>query len=155
MRQVVIDLPPHAFNLLCDRGGKLRLSGIVDAARLVRENGQRSLQSVSEIARFGLCATHCLFTMLEKGIQIVNQRLNFVRIRAHHALVASFANGSQTRLQVFEGRHGISNEKKAAGDTAERNDRYPCAMRQRHHIRKVEEKRAGREVCKAENSEGP
>src|SRR5262245_21259595 len=65
VRKMVVDLSAHAFNLLRDRGGKLRLSGIVNAARFMRENRQRSFQAMSEIARFRLCAPDRLFTMLE------------------------------------------------------------------------------------------
>ena len=58
-------------------------------------------------------------------------------------------------MQVLEGRHGVSNEDKAASDAAKRDDRYARAMCQRHHVGKVEEKRAGRDVREAENSDGP
>ena len=51
--EVIVDLPPHAIDLLLNRGGDLGLARSPRALGFMRQDGERRLQAVGEVAGLG------------------------------------------------------------------------------------------------------
>ena len=69
LRQVPVDLATHPLDLLMYRGGEFRLTGSRGPLALLRQDGQRCLQSVREVA--GSCHRphHPPFALLEQRLR--------------------------------------------------------------------------------------
>ncbi len=73
VRQVKVDLPPHALDLLIDLRGKLPMSCRARLLRLVRQHCQWRLQAMREVA--GLCdgARDAPLALVEQRVEVVDQ----------------------------------------------------------------------------------
>src|SRR2546422_328341 len=78
-RQVVIDLLLHRGDLASHRPGQLRGAVRDEPIDLVRENAQRSLQAMREIAGLDAPARHDFLVALEERVEIVDQGLGLGR----------------------------------------------------------------------------
>ena len=105
MRQVIVHLPAHAIDLLLHGGGHLQLASCLRALSLVRENRQRRLQPVREVAGFRDRATNGLFTAVEQRVEVVHERLHFRRVGSIDATVAALVQSGETRSKVVDRRH--------------------------------------------------
>jgi hypothetical protein len=65
VRQVVVDLPPHALDLLIDLCGELLMSCRSHLLRLVRQHRQRRLQAMRQVAGFCDGARYAPLALLE------------------------------------------------------------------------------------------
>ena len=102
LREVVVDLPPHAIDLLLDRLRQLAVTGGAGALRFLRQHRERCLETVREIAGLRDRAPHGVIAVLEKRVQIGDERLDFGRIAPGDLMLPSVANGSQLRAHVVE-----------------------------------------------------
>ena len=80
LRQVRIDLALHARDLLTDGTGEIVLSRRLSTGDLLRQNRQRRLQSVREVAGPRRGAGDAPFAIVEQPVQIINQRRHLVWI---------------------------------------------------------------------------
>ena len=75
MRQVIVDLPAHALDLLAQHVGTGRVGGA--ALGLAGNHRQRRLQPVGEVAGAAVGAAHGVGPVIEQGVQVVDERLHF------------------------------------------------------------------------------
>jgi hypothetical protein len=80
VRQVIVDLPPHAINLLIDFRSKLLMSCRSRLLRLVRQHRKGRLQTMREIAGFRDGARDTPLALVEQRVQVIDQRLDLRRI---------------------------------------------------------------------------
>jgi hypothetical protein len=78
--QVVVDLSPHAFDLLGHGGGEIVMPLGIRHFRLARENRQRRFQAVREIAGLGDRPAYGSIAVFEEAIEVVDERLDLRRI---------------------------------------------------------------------------
>ena len=105
VREVIVDLPAHAIDLLRDGGGHLELAGSPRALRLVRKDGERRLQPVRQVAGLRDRAPHRLLPLVEQRVEIVDERLHLRRVVAVDAPVAALVQSGKTRSKVVDRRH--------------------------------------------------
>ena len=94
LREVVVHLPPHAFDLLRDRGGQLGLARRLRALGILIENRQRGLQPVREIAGLGQRARDALFTIVKQAVEIGDQRHDLGGILAFEPPLAALLHAA-------------------------------------------------------------
>jgi hypothetical protein len=82
MRQVIIHPAPHPLDLNVDGFGNFALAHSASAVGLLREDRKGCFQTVSKIAGFSLGFANRALTVLQQSIQIIDQRLDFRRIRS-------------------------------------------------------------------------
>jgi hypothetical protein len=92
---VIVDLPPHAIDLLIYLCGKLLLSCRSHLLRLVRQHRQRRLQAMRKIAGLCYCARHAPLALVKQRVQLVDDRLHLYRISAADARVNAFVHGRE------------------------------------------------------------
>ena len=90
--KVVFGLAAHAVDLLLDRRRQVLMSCGRHAPGFVREDGERRLEAVREVAGLRDRPRDGGFAVLEQEIQIVDQRLNLARVNAVEAAAASLAH---------------------------------------------------------------
>ena len=96
VREVVVHLSSHALDLLVDGGRDLVLAGAAGALSLLRQDGERRLQTVGEIAGLGDGALNRLLAMIEQRVQVVHERLDLGGIGAVHPPLATGSQPVQT-----------------------------------------------------------
>jgi hypothetical protein len=82
VRQVVLDLAAHAVHLFDQRSREIVVAARCGTFGLLREDRERGLQPVGEVAGLGDGAAHRLVAVREQRVEIVDQRLQFARIVA-------------------------------------------------------------------------
>ena len=101
MREVVVDLPPHALDFMRESSSAdFGQSGGLRAVGLLREHGERRLQSVREIAGLGLRARDARVARLEQRVEIRHERLHFGGIVAVHQPLAAGVHVREPRAQL-------------------------------------------------------
>jgi hypothetical protein len=104
MSEVILDLPPHAFDLLAERLGDFELSRALGGIRFLRQHREWRLEPVREVAGLGERTAHARFAVLEQRVQILDQRLNFRGIVAGDPRLATTANVGEPRSELMERR---------------------------------------------------
>jgi hypothetical protein len=105
MGQVIVYLPLHAFDLLMNGVGNLGLASGTRAFGLARQDGQRRLEAVCQVARLGDRTPHRPLAMLEQRVQIVDERLDLARVFADDPPILTLMQPGQTRSQpVYRGQ---------------------------------------------------
>ena len=74
--EVIVDLPAHSLDLLADRRGELALAGGAGAFGLARQQRQRRLETVREVAGLRNRALHRLLALFDQRVQVVDERLH-------------------------------------------------------------------------------
>jgi hypothetical protein len=103
---------------------------------LLREHRKRRFQSVREISRGGERSGDRLLTIFEQRIEIIHERLHFIRIIAFDCPAASLAHRRETGAKTSKRRHGFLNEEHPAGDERYRQDDH-------RHVRPVAHRKLG------------
>ncbi len=103
VREVIVHLPAHPIDLLRYGCSHLGLTGCPRAFRLVREDGERRLQTVREIARLGDRALDRFLSMLEQRVEIVDERLHLGRVRAFDSPISPFVKPGKTARRLLIG----------------------------------------------------
>jgi hypothetical protein len=143
VRQVVLDLPPHALDLLPDLGGELGMPGGCGTLRFLRQYGERRLQPVGEVRRFADGPLNLLIPVVEQRVQIVDERLHFGGISPFHTTVDPRVDAGQPGAQVRDRREPAAHLHETGGRTEH------CQQRQHEAVRirdAVEEPRISRVV---------
>ena len=96
MGEVIIDLPSHAIDLLLNGGGNLGLARCPRPLRLVRNDGERRLQAVRQVARLRDRTADGLLSLVEQRVEIVDERLHFCRVLAVDAPIAPLVQSGKT-----------------------------------------------------------
>ena len=102
VREVIVDLPPHALDLLRRaRRASSCVAGRRGALGLLRQHGERRLQAVREIAGLGdRAAARARSRCVEQRIQIVDERLHLGRIAAVDAARRARRARGEPRAQL-------------------------------------------------------
>jgi hypothetical protein len=118
LRQVVVDLATHALDLGVNRRRKLGLSGCRGERRFPRQDGERRLEAVREIARLRDRAADRAFPVIEVGVQLVHHRLDLDGIGAGDPRLAAVdpASAARSRPNV-----------ESAADLGQPEERQPTA----------------------------
>ena len=95
MREVIVDLPSHALDLLADACGELGLARARRPLGLLREHRQRRLQAVREVAGLGDRTADDLLAVVEQAVEVVDERLHFTGIGAFDAMLLVAVNRRQ------------------------------------------------------------
>src|SRR5215831_5843788 len=114
VRQVIVNLPTHPFYLLVNDCSNLSVALALSPIGLLRQDCQRSLQSMGQIT--GLCqgALHSLLAMIEQGIQVVHQWLYFGGIGSIDSTLPAVAHCEQAISQMSERHQAASHLHKAS-----------------------------------------
>ena len=115
VREVIVDLPPHAIDLLLNGGSNLRLAGSPRPLRFVRNDGKRRLQAVRQVARLCHRAADGLLPLVEQRVEIVDERLHFCRVIALDAPLAALVQFDKARAKVADRRHAGANLQEPSG----------------------------------------
>ena len=130
VREVVVDLPAHALDLLRDRRGELGLAGGRGALGLLRQHRERRLQAVREIAGLADRAADRCVAMLEQRVEIVDERLHFARIASLRACASPLLHVGQPLAHLVERRQPARGRRRSRppcdGDGQHRHDRCAC-----------------------------
>jgi hypothetical protein len=110
VREVIVDIPLHARDLLIDGVSNLDLPDGTRPRRLLGQDRQRRLQAVSEIAGLGNRTLDRLLAMAEQGVQIVDERLHFRRVHTFHPARATGTNAREARVKVVYSRLAAAGE---------------------------------------------
>ena len=122
VREVVLDLTAHSLDLLRDPGRHVGLAARGGALGLVREDGQRRLQAVREIARLGVRATDGAFLVREQRVQVGDERLHFSREAPFDALRLAGADGRQPPAHFLERHESAPHDREAREHGGDRRD---------------------------------
>ena len=122
VRQVVVDLPPHAFDLLMDRGGKLDLPGGGGALCLLIQECERRLQAVRKVAGLAERAPHALFAIAQQRIEVTDERLHFRREISRHHAVPALVNVGEPLAQFAKRRHPVLDDASTGDHEDDRHD---------------------------------
>jgi hypothetical protein len=76
----------------------------VEALRFLRQDRQRGLEAVRQIARLGERAAYPLLAVVEQSIEVAHERLDLRRVFAFHARRAPAAHLRQARAQATQWR---------------------------------------------------
>ena len=106
-----------------DRGGKLGLSGGRGARRFLRQNGERRLEAVREVAGLRDRAADRAFAVIEVGVQLVHQRLDLDGVGAGDPRLAAAADRRERGAQPVERREAAADLGQAEQQAADRADR--------------------------------
>jgi len=99
VREVVVDLPPHALHLRRHRRGELQVARGGGAVGVARQHGQRRLEAVRQVAGLGQRALHARFALREQRVEIVHERLDFRWIEAAKLAVLAAVHRVQPRVE--------------------------------------------------------
>ena len=91
MREVVVNLAPHAFHLLRDGDGE---RSTLAFGRLC-EHRKRRFETVGQVAGAGVRPRDGFFALLEKAVQLVDERLHLGRVVAGDPVFAPVADHRQ------------------------------------------------------------
>ncbi len=98
-RQVIVDLPAHAIDLLIDLRRKLGVSCRPHLLRLVRQHRQRRLQAMRQIAGLGHRVRHAPLALVKQCVQLIDCRLYLRRISAGDSRLNAFVPTAARRLR--------------------------------------------------------
>ena len=94
------------------------------AVRFVREHGQRRLQSVGQIAGLRDRATDRDLAVLEQRVQVVDERLDFGRVRPVELPLPAFANQREAGANRLKRRDASPEEREPDDETENGRGRH-------------------------------
>jgi len=89
VRELVVDLPPHAAHLLMHGFGDVAGTGRRCPVGFVCDDRKWRLQTVRKVTGRGDGARDCPVALVEQRVEIVNQRLYLERVSAFQAMRAA------------------------------------------------------------------
>src|SRR6185369_8515677 len=95
-------LPLHAIDLFPHRVAELAVAGGPGAIGLLRDDGERRLEAVCEVAGLRDRARDGALAMVEQRVEIVDQRLHLLGVFADDAAFAADANARQAMAELHE-----------------------------------------------------
>jgi hypothetical protein len=98
--EVIFDLTPHAIDLLSQPGREFCMTLALGAIGFLREHREGRLQSMCEVSSFRERFAHTTVLVREQHIEIVDERLHFVRIPAFDLPFVSVVHGGEAVPQV-------------------------------------------------------
>ena len=136
MRQVRFDLTPHTLDLFPYASRDLRVTGRGGTLRFVREQCERSLEPMRQIAGARRCPRDCLFLVRQQQIELVDERLHLGGIRAGDAGREAIVHGGQASTKAIDRRQDTAHLKQSGNHEGERE------RGQQHREHRVVEARA-------------
>jgi len=106
---MIVNLPPHAIDLLADGIRQRGLARGPRAIRFVRQHRERGLEPMSEIARLDLRAVHVGIVRVEQRIQVRDQRLHLGRVVPLEPCRAPGVHVAEPDPQARDRRHAAAN----------------------------------------------
>ena len=82
LREVRVDLPAHPLDLLANRRRQFVLPGGLRPVDLLREDGERRLQAVRQVAGLGQRARDAALALVEQRVEVLDERRDLARIVA-------------------------------------------------------------------------
>jgi len=119
---MVVDMTPHARDLLYDGVSDRRLTRVARAARFVSEDREWRFQAVRQIASLGNGASDRGLAMLEQGVEIVDERLHFDGVTLVHAPLPSRLQLAKLRPETIHRRQSTPRMEETKQEAAERDD---------------------------------
>ena len=130
VRELVVDLPPHAVHLLMHGFGDVAGTGRGCPVGFVCDDRKRRLQAVREITGPGDGARDRPIALVEQRVEVVNQRLHLGRVRAFQSMRAAGVQCSEVTPDGIDGRQTASHlEESAEHERARHNDRQVARER--------------------------
>ena len=109
------------------------LPGRVGALRFVRQDRERRLEAVREVAGLGDRAPHRPFAMVEQRVEVVDERLDFARIAPLDSPIAPVAHRRELVAQLVERRqaaaHHATSPPAMHDDGDDHDQRESCGRR--------------------------
>jgi hypothetical protein len=91
----MLDLPPHALDLLPQYCGKIGVPGCLGALGFLGQYGERRLQPMGQVTGFGQRVPYARIAVNEQSIEVVDKRLHFGRIHTSDLPLAPFTDRGQ------------------------------------------------------------
>ncbi len=128
MREVIVDLPPHAVHLLMHGFGDVAGTGRRCPVGFVCDDRERSLQAVRKIAGLGDGAFDGPIALVEQRVEIVYQRLHLGRVCAFEPARAASVQDFQVAANGIDRRQTAPHLEEAAEHECTGNDDRQVAV---------------------------
>ena len=126
MSEVIVDLAAHSIDLLRHRRSEIKLTGSFGAFCFICKDRKRRLQPVGQISGFRHSSSHCVLTLIEQRIQIIDERLDLCGVGTVNAPIATRVQARQARPQAVDWRHAAAHLQEPCGqaeDTERQHER--------------------------------
>ncbi len=130
MREVRLHLTLHPLHLFADRLGEVVLARAGRPLGFVRQDGERGLQTVREVAGSRDRALHGLLAVVEQEVQVVDEWLHFGGVGAVDEAFTPLMYSGQSQAQAIDVRQAASHLNKADDHAHDRNRRPRRRMRE-------------------------
>ena len=155
LREVIVDLPAHPSDLLRDRRRELVLTGGLRAFGLLREDRQRRLQSVREIAGLGRGLLDPQLPVGEQRVEVVDERLNLRGVDAFEPALRTLAHVEQPRAQLLQRQQAAPELVQAGRDQDQRHGGEHRAVEPRDPGRKAMREHRAEQDHHDDDADGP